>query len=100
MEETSMLKRPLWFVTEKGTKHAEPGPRRDTFAFSTFDRLAAFMAQSRAGAWDVVEATNRDGLITVIADAHMRGCDAVYLDPDSHGKGGECVFLTNLISIE
>ncbi len=94
-----MLKRRLWFVTEKHTKCDRPGPRRDTFAFSTFERITAFMAQSRAGAWDVVEATDRDALITVIADCHMRGCDAVYLDPDSHGKGGDCVFLTNLLSI-
>ena len=95
-----MLKRPLWFVTEKNTSNPEANPPRDTYAFSTFEKLTAFMAQSRAGSWDVVEAADRNGLITVIADVHMRGCDAVYLDPDVHGNGGECVFLTNLMSME
>jgi hypothetical protein len=47
-----------------------------------------------------VEAMNRDSLITITADVHMRGGDAVYLDPDLHGNGDECVYLTNLMSIE
>jgi hypothetical protein len=93
-----MLKRPLWFITEKNAH--ETGPRRDTFAFSTYEKLSRFMAHSKARSWDVVEATDRTGLLIVVADAHMRGCDAVYLDPDVDGQGGECIFLKNLMMIE
>jgi hypothetical protein len=95
-----MLKRPLWFITEKNVSNLHAGPRRDTFAFSGHDKLMEFMAHSKAGAWDVVKAADRTGLLIVVADAHMRGCDAVYLDPDANGKGGECVYLSNLLMID
>jgi hypothetical protein len=95
-----MLKRPLWFITEKTTLRPRTRPRQDTFAFSTYETLTEFMANSRAGAWHVVKAVDRSAIVIIIADAHMRGCDAVYLDPDAHGNGGECVFLADLLQIE
>jgi hypothetical protein len=95
-----MLKRPLWFITEKNASNPQTGPRRDTFAFSNYEKLTKFMTHSRAKSWDVVQAADRTGLLIVIADAHMRGCDAVYLDPDVDGQGGECIFLNNLLMIE
>ena len=95
-----MLKRPLWFVTEKDTVNPQANPRCETYAFSNFGKLTDFLAHSNAKAWDVVQAADRTALIIVIADAHMRGGDAVYLDPDVHGQGGECIFLTNLMMME
>jgi hypothetical protein len=95
-----MLKLPLWFVTEKGKKGWKASPPQDSLAFSSFDRFMAFMAHSHAGAWDVVEATDRESLIAVIANAHIRGSNAVYVDPEIGGDGGKCVFLTDVILIE
>ena len=74
--------------------------RADTLAFSNTGKLRAFMANSGLKFEDVFVANERQGLIAVIADIHLRGGDAVCLDPDSNGHGGECVFLADLILVE
>ena len=87
-----MLKLPLWFVTDKESQ--------DTLAFSDINRLRSFMLHSGIRAEDITVANDRDGLIAVVADAHMRGLSYVYVDPDSDGHGGQPLLLTDLMRVE
>ena len=79
-----VLKLPLWFVTEREPKAGDPplAEDRDTLAFSTFEKLTAFLDYGKAGVWDVVAATEREHLVIVVADVHLRGGDSVYVDPN------------------
>ena len=94
-----MLRLPLWFVPDRNGNAPGDEPA-DMLAFSTHEKLTAYLQQSRTSANEVVPASAREQLVAVIADIHMRGGDAVYLDPDSDGHGGKCVFLTELLMIE
>ena len=96
-----MLKLPLRFATEKDARAGDsPEKARETFVFSELKKLMAFLQFSHSTSFDVVTAVDRQGLIVVIADVHMRGGDAVYLHPDSDGYGGELVPLTDLMLVE
>ena len=89
---------PLWFVTDKEPQgHGKPPA---TLAFTDRLKLNAFLMHTKADAYGVATARNREGLIAVIADVHLRGGNAVYVDPDSDGHGGRPVLLTDLMLVE
>jgi hypothetical protein len=86
-----MPKLPLWFVTEKESQ--------DTLAFSDINRLRTYVLYTGARVEDAVVANDRESLLRVIMEIDLRRRNAVYLNPDSDGHGGEYVLLTDLMKI-
>jgi hypothetical protein len=101
IEPIAMLRLPLWFVAER--KH-ESSPVHTTcddpgamLAFSTTQKLTAFLSERKAGEWKINLVGEREELILVIAIAHNQGLEAICLDPEEDGSGGERVSLNDLM---
>ena len=88
---------PLWFVTDRSEKATPANPPcgdpRATAAFTTTERLVAFLKGSSAGKWKVELVSDHQDLMLVIADLHSEGASAVCVDPHQDGTGGEHVKL-------
>ena len=92
----------MWFATERNPTRQGPTPCGEpggSYAFSDGHQLIEFMTNKSTSSWDVVYAQDREGLLMVIADAHIRGNAFVCLNPESDGTGGERIFLTDLIQV-
>jgi hypothetical protein len=68
-------------------------------AFTTTEKLMAFLAGSSAIEWKINLAGDREGLVLVIAIAHNHGIDSICTDPDERGSGGEDVSLNQLLAL-
>ena len=97
----AIIELPMWFATERTPTHGPTacGESGGSYPFSDGHKLIEFMAQRTNSSWDVVYAKDREGLLIVIADAHIRGNAFVCLNPESDGTGGERIFLTDLIQV-
>ena len=98
-----MLSLPIWFVTER-TRESPPldqpcDSSRGVLAFSNTAKLTAFLAERQSGEWKINLVADREGLILIIAIAHNHGMDAICMDPELDGSGGEQVSLTELMSL-
>jgi hypothetical protein len=94
---------PFWIVTEH--KHVLNPPARipcnDPFsphAFTTAEKLTAFLNERKAGRWDVNLVADRDAILMVVADAKAKGATHVCFDPAVDGSGGELVSLLDLLA--
>ena len=81
-----MLTLPLWIVTAHilptNPEHtADQTPGR-ALGFSTGNKLMAFMSRNLGGEWKMQMASDRDGLIILIAELHRLNIREVTLDPD------------------
>ena len=98
----AVLELPMWFATECSPARQGQTPCGEhggSYAFSDGHQLVEFIAAQSTSSWDVVYAHDREGLLIVIADAHIRGNAYVCLTPESDGTGGERIFLTDLIQV-
>ena len=92
------LELPLWFVTER-TIELIRADVCGSFAFTNLDDVMKFMLKRSPARWDVVQVTDREALIVVIADVHLSGASFVCLNCEPDGSGGDKVFLTDLIAV-
>ena len=97
-----MLSIPLWFVSER--KQRLPPARAPCddpgamLAFSTTDKMSAFLSEREAGEWNLHLVGDREGLILIIAMAHNSRTESVCVDPESDGSGGQQVSLNDLMA--
>ena len=97
----AIIELPMWFATERHPTRQGPTPcgvPGGSYAFSDGHTLIEFMAQRTSSSGDVVYANDREGLLMVIADAHVRG-NSFCLNPESDGTGGERTFRTDVIQV-
>jgi hypothetical protein len=98
-----MLSLPIWFVTERMREspplHQPYDSSRGVLAFSNTANLTAFLAGRQSGEWNINLVADREGLILIIAIAHNHGMDAICLDPELDGTGGEQVSLNDLMNL-
>ena len=96
-----MLTLPLWIVTE----HIRPTEPDSTpscqpngvLAFSSSKNLFQFLAANMTGEWKMSMASDRDGLVIMIADLHRDEVSKLCLDPEKNGAGGEEIPLSALM---
>jgi hypothetical protein len=98
-----MLDLPIWFVTERIQETAPLPSRCDkpgtVIAFSTTEKLTAFLAERQSGEWKINLIADRAGLILIIALAHNHGMESICIDPNLDGSNGEQVGLCGLLSL-
>jgi hypothetical protein len=98
-----MLSLPIWFVTERKQEAMPTHPPCDeqggVIAFSTTEKLTAFLAERTSGEWKINLVADRAWLILIIAIAHNRGMESICVDPDLNGTGGEKVLLNDLMRL-
>jgi hypothetical protein len=98
------LRLPMWFITERDPQGSPPNPpcgdSRATMAFSDTMKVLTYMASRQAGSWTIALVSDREGLIVIIADAHLEGVETICIDPELDGSGGEAIPLVDLIAID
>ena len=101
---TAMLNLPIWFLTQE--RNAEPqswhAPCDESgavIAFSTTEKLTAFLANRQSGEWKVSLVSDRAGLVFIVALAHNSGLESICFDLGPDGSGGEQIFLNELMSL-
>ena len=87
-----MLSLPIWFVTDR-KREASAGSRPcsdlgPVVAFSTTEKLAAFLAERQLGQWEINLVSDRAELILIIAIAHNHGMESICIDPQIDGSDG------------
>jgi hypothetical protein len=95
------LRLPLWFAFDRQPKVLpEQAPCDDpgsTLAFSTTEKLIAFLGARQAGKWKLELGGDAQSLLGMVADFHQRGHVQVCLDPEPDERGGESVSLGDLL---
>jgi hypothetical protein len=98
-----MITLPLWFVSERDERPPLSAAPRDEppsmIAFSTTENLSNFLSKCQWGEWKVNLASDREGLILVIAIAHNKGIESISIDPECDGVGGELVSLCEMMKL-
>jgi hypothetical protein len=94
------LQLPLWFVTLRNKQQRAADHPVGTFAFTSTDRLIAFLAAGRAGPWKIHTAGDSQELILVVADLHSSGVSAVCVNPELNGEGGRHANLAEVMDID
>ena len=98
-----MLNLPLWLVTEhiRPTEpEHNPSCKAGSFlAFSTSKKLFQFLAANIGGEWKMSMASDRDGLVIMLADLHRDEISTLCLDPEKDGSGGEQVPISALMEL-
>jgi hypothetical protein len=99
----AMLDLPIWFLTERTQERISLHPPCDergaVIAFSTTEKLTAFLAGRQSGEWNLHLVADRAELILIIAIAHNRRMESIRIDPDLTGFGGQQVSLNELMSL-
>lgn len=93
---------PFWIVTER--KHVLNPPAHipcadpdAAHAFSSAEKLAAFM-QARGGArWDINQVVDQPGVIVAIAELHANGIEKICIDAEPDGSGGLLVSVADVL---
>jgi hypothetical protein len=80
------LQLPFWIVTEQKHILNPPAniPCEDPLAphaFTSTEKLTAFMAKRAGGRWDVNLVADEEGLIVTIADLHQQGASRISRNP-------------------
>lgn len=98
-----MLKLPLWIVTEhirpSEPEHSPTGKPGSALAFSSSGKLFQFLSANLGGEWKMSMASDRDGLVILIADLHRDETKTLVLDPEKDGTKGEQVSIAQLMEL-
>jgi hypothetical protein len=86
------LRLPFWVVIDRDAK-SPPA------AFTTTEKLTAFLDNEASGRWKVSLIAHPEALILAIADAHQQGATAVWLDPVLGAAPGDSVRLVDLMEL-
>ena len=68
-------------------------------AFSSGDKVVAYLAGREVGTWKVSLVNDRNALVLAIADAHQHGSVTVRLDSQNDGSGGQPADITHLLDM-
>jgi len=97
------LRPPFWVVTNRTGQSPSPIEPCDDpkalHAFSSTDRLTAFLEEREAGSWKVSLVACREGLVLAVADAHLNGATSFCFDPAPDGSGGQPLGLRELLTL-
>src|SRR6476619_1738479 len=95
---------PFWLVTER--KHILNPPQaipcedpKAPHAFTSAERLTAFLNARGGGRWEVNLVADNEGLLIAIADVHQRGVTNVCFDPEPDGSGGHLKRITDILQV-
>ena len=98
------IKLPFWLVTER--KHILNPPLiipcedpNAPHAFTTAEKLTAFLNAREGGRWDVNLVADNEGLLVAIADVHQHGVVNICFDPEPDGSGGDLKRITDILQI-
>ena len=83
---------PFWVLTGADDDHPPS-------AFTTTEKLTAFLGNGGAGRWKISFVIDRPSLILAIADVHMQGATAVWLDPSADANPGDSINLVDLVEL-
>ena len=96
------LEIPFWIIAER--KHildppahipcAEPDAAH---AFTTAEKLAAFMSARGGARWDINQVATREGVIVAIAELHAQGIGTICIDAEPDGSGGVLVSISDVL---
>jgi hypothetical protein len=68
-------------------------------AFTTTEKLTTYLDTGAASHWRISFVVDRPSLILAIADVHMQGASAVWLDPKVGATPGDSIRLVDLVAI-
>jgi hypothetical protein len=88
----SDLSLPFWVLTGADADHPAS-------AFTTTEKLTAFLDKGGAGRWKISLVADRESLILAIADAHLQGATAVWLDPIAGAAQEDSIRLVDLMEL-
>jgi hypothetical protein len=86
------LSLPFWVLTGPDDQHPPS-------AFTTNERVSAFLGNGGAGRWKVSLVDDRPSLILAIADVHMQGATTVLLDPSADANPEDSIRLVDLVEL-
>ena len=97
------IRLPIWLITER--KHIlNPPPNIPcadpdaVHAFTSADKLTAFLEARQGGRWDVNEVGDRQSVLLVVAQLHGQAVFNVCFDPNPDGSGGTTVKISELLA--
>jgi hypothetical protein len=88
------------------TEHIEPTDPNNVsqnvpgtaLAFTSSDKLFAFMKANIGGEWKMEMADDREGLIILIADLHRLEVRKIIVNPETDSTNGEEITLADLVA--
>lgn len=97
-----MLKFPFWVVmpgeVESPPSHAECGTGDLPVAFTTIEKMTAYLSARSAGNWRM-RLVNHTALLLLIADLHQLESEGICLDPEPDGSAGTRIPLSELMKM-
>jgi len=97
-----MLSIPFWLISER--KHVLNPPAKipcadpdAVHAFTTAEKLAAFMKARGGARWEINQVADHEGVIVAVGDLHARGADKLCIDPEPDGSGGLLISLSDVL---
>ena len=100
---STMLQLPIWTITEHiQVSEADEDPCGEpgvALAFSTSGKMFQFLNANKGGEWKMAMASDRDGLVILIADFHRANIQMLRVNLAEDGSGGEQVVLSDLMSL-
>jgi hypothetical protein len=98
-----MLKLPIWTITEHiQVDNAEEDPCGEpgvALVYTTSSKMFQFLNANLSGEWKMAMASDRDGLVILIADFHRANIQTLRVNPENDGTGGEEVALADLMNL-
>jgi hypothetical protein len=95
---------PFWLITEQ--RHILNPPAKvpcdspfAVHAFSTTDKLSAFLEANKGGRWSIDLVANHEALLVAIADLHLKNVPGFCLDPKADGSEGELITLADALKV-
>jgi hypothetical protein len=88
----SALQLPFWVLTGADADHPP-------LAFTTTQKLIAYLDTGAASHWKISFVVDRPSLILAIADVHLQGASAVWLDPQAGAAPGDSIRLVDLMAL-
>ena len=88
----SQLRLPFWIAIER-----KPAASATRIAFTTPERLEAFLNTGNSPLWKSRLVLDRVNLALFVADMHASGATTLVVDPDQDGSG-EVIKLADLVA--
>jgi hypothetical protein len=94
---------PFFLITDRADVQQPPDhePCNDpkaAHAFTSAEKLAAFMNARGRAKWKIDQVADREGVIVAVAELYEQGYREICIDPEADGSGGLLVSLSDLLA--
>jgi len=84
---------------QQPTEHEPCDDPKAAHAFTSAEKLAAFMNARGRAKWKIDQVTDREGVIVAVAELYEQGYREICIDPEPDGSGGLLVSLSDLLAV-